>query len=265
VVNSKWPGTPIIKWDGKGYARTPPNVTGDNGKYDTHGTITDPGIHNHINYLDYQVWQYRNKLKEMGIEKDTVFIFCADNGTSGYGKNSGERQKGCHVPMIIYAPGMKKHGEQDILVNISDILPTLADLTGVTLPADYEINGESLVPFLFTSKPEHRKWIYAYRGPEQLIRGTKVLKDGKDKWWYVSDDPADLISFTQLTDWGAVSEAHREERETLLKILPKFDLYETEYNAPGVLSPPNKPRKKLGLVESLSPRARQGGRASDEY
>jgi arylsulfatase A-like enzyme len=76
--------------------------------------VTEPGIQSHINYLDYQMWLYRNKLKEMGIEDNTVVIFCADNGTSGYGKNSHDRQKGVHVPMMIFAPGMTKHGEQDV-------------------------------------------------------------------------------------------------------------------------------------------------------
>jgi len=222
---SKWPGTPVINWDGSRYARTQPNVTGDRGVYDTHGTVTEPGIHNHVNYLDYQVWLYREKLKEMGIEENTVLIFCADNGTSGYGKGSGDRQKGTHVPLIIYAPGMKKHGRQDVLVNMSDMLPTIAELAGVDLPPDYEINGESLVPFLFADKPTHRDWIYGYRGGEQIIRGSKVLKDGRDKWWDVSSEPSDLISFSQIKDWKNVSAAHRAERDKLKRILPRFDLH----------------------------------------
>jgi arylsulfatase A-like enzyme len=48
-----YPGTPKIEWDGEKYLRTKPKVTGDKGVYNTHGTVTDPGIHHHINYLDY--------------------------------------------------------------------------------------------------------------------------------------------------------------------------------------------------------------------
>ena len=55
--------------------RTQPHITGDKGVYDTHGTVTQPGIQSHINYLDYQMWLYRNKLKEMGIEDNTVVVF----------------------------------------------------------------------------------------------------------------------------------------------------------------------------------------------
>lgn len=238
--DSSWPGTPKIKWDGKKYTRSEPNVTGDNGVYDTHNSITESGIHNHINYIDYQIWQYQQKLKEMGVADNTVIIVCADNGTGGYGKNSGEKQKGCHIPMIIYAPGMKKHGKQDVLMSVADVLPTIADLVGFKIPADYKIDGESVVPFLFTDKPKHRDWIYTQRGPEQIIRGTKVLKDGRDKWWNVAEDPSDLISFSEIKSWGAVSESHREEREKLITKLPQFDSYYDEYNAPGVDKDPGK-------------------------
>lgn len=231
---SKWPGTPVVKWDGKKYNRTEPNITGDKGVYDTHGTVTPPGIHHHVNYIDYQMWLYRNKLEELGIADNTVIIFCADNGTSGYGKASGLIQKGCHIPMIIYAPGMTKHGKQDVLMSVADILPTIADLVGYEIPADYKIDGESMVPFLYTDKPEHREWIYTQRGPEQLIRGSKVLKDGRGKWFDVSQPVADLISFAEIKDWNDVLEVHREEREKLVKLLPQYDLYFDEHGAPGV-------------------------------
>lgn len=241
-----WPGTPKIHWDGKKYTRTEPNVTGDNGVYDAHGTITEPGMHSHINYIDYQLWQYQQKLEEMGVADNTVIIFAADNGSAKYGKNSGDSQKGCHVPMIIYAPGMTKHGEQDVLVSITDIMPTIADLTGFEIPDDYEVNGQSLVPFLFTDKPSHREWLYTQRGPEQLVRGEHVLKDGRDKWWDAASYPADLISFAEIKEWSSVAEGYRAESKKLMKLLPQFDRYYDEYNAPGVPGQSKANAKKYG-------------------
>jgi arylsulfatase A-like enzyme len=230
---SKWPGTPVIHWDGEKYVRTNPKIAGDAGDYDTHGTVTGPGIHNHVNYLDYQVWQYQQKLKNLGIADNTIFIFCSDNGTSGYGKNSTDRQKGVHVPMIISAPGLTKRGEQNVLVNLCDILPTIAELTGIELPSAYEMNGESLVPFLFSDQATHREWLYGYKDKEQIIRGTKVMRDGRGKWWDVSSTPDDLISFPMITDWEKVSAEHRAEREKLDAILPAFSQQKNGRNAPG--------------------------------
>ncbi|MFD2256642.1 sulfatase-like hydrolase/transferase [Luteolibacter algae] len=238
-----WPGTPKVKWDGKKYIRTEPTITKTADGYDT-SSITEQGIHHHINYLDYQVWLYQNKLEEMGIAENTVLIFCADNGTSGYGKSSKDRQKGCHVPFIIYAPGMTKHGKQDVLLNLTDLLPTIADLGGYSLPKGYEINGESMVPFLYTDKPDLRDWVYAYNGASQLIRGKKVLKDGNEKWWDVDNIPEDLISFDEIKDWNSVSETHRSERDKLEKILPDFDLHEKEHDDPNLPEAAKKPSDK---------------------
>ena len=78
------------------------------------------------------------------------------------------------------------------MVNLSDMLPTIAEITGAELPGDYEITGESLVPFLFTDKATHREWSYAYSDDRQIIRGTKVLKDGNKKWWDVSSEPDNI-------------------------------------------------------------------------
>lgn len=257
---SSWPGTPVIRWDGEHYSRTEPHITGDRGEYETHGTVTEPGMHKHIEYLDFQMWQYRNKLQQLGIADNTVVIFCADNGSGGYGKNSIDRQKGTHVPLIIYAPGMTKQGKQDVLVNMSDMLPTIAELTGAQIPSDYEINGESLVPFLFTDKPTHRQWIYAYSRGKQIIRGARVMKDGRDKWWDVTSKPDDLISFTQIKDWSTVSQQHRTERDLLNNVLPRFDLHATEHDAPGLESNRNqaKPRRQNRPTQNknLSKRAK---------
>jgi len=143
-----------------------------------------------------------------------------------------DQQRGVHVPLIIYVPGMTKQGKQKIILSLTDILPTLADIMGVKIPDNYPLDGQSLWPYLTTAKNDHHDWIYSYKKGAQLIRGHKVLRDGNGKWWDVSKLPDDHMSFPEITDWGRVSELHREEREMLLNILPKMDLYQTEYNAP---------------------------------
>ena len=235
---SKWPNTPIVKWDGKKYTRTSPKITGDNGKYETYGTVTEPGIHNHVNYIDFQVWQYFEKFKELGIDDNTIFIFTADNGTSGYGKNQPTQQRGCHVPFMVYAPGLTKKGEQDILVSLADVLPTVAEVMGFSFPEDYKLDGISLAPYLFGKQNTHRDWLYTYRGPEQFVRGKSLLKDGTNKWWDVSGNPADLTSYKEVKNWPEASQGLNEEKNQLIKVLPQYDLYYDEYNAPGVTKEP---------------------------
>ncbi len=247
-----WVGTPVVKWDGERYHRTEPKITGDDGVYETNNTVTEDGMHSHVEYIDYQIWCYLEKLKAMGLEKDTIIIIAADNGTGGYGKGISEGQKGTHVPFILYAPGVEstKTGEQDILLNISDVFPTLAEIMGVEIPTDYEINGESFWPWFTTDREQHRDWIYAYRGPEQLIRGHRVMKDGQDVWWDVSgEEPADLISYPVIKKLKKTSPENQAEAKALQKILPRFDNYFTEHGAPGMKRPANVNMKKYRRKE----------------
>ncbi|MBB6429839.1 sulfatase-like hydrolase/transferase [Algisphaera agarilytica] len=234
-AGNKLPGTPVIEWDGSAYTRTEPKITGDNGVYDTHGTVTGPGMYSHVEYLDYQTWLYLQKLEELGQLDNTLVIFTSDNGTWGYGKHSHDRQKGTHVPFIVYAPGLglTKQGKQDVLLTLADMLPTLAEVMGVEPPEGYELHGESFWSFLTTDQADHRDWVYSYKGALQLIRGKHVLKDGYDKWWDVSEIPDDLISFPQIKDWSKVSDAHRAERDLFVNdIMPRYDNHATERDAP---------------------------------
>ncbi|WP_017445607.1 sulfatase-like hydrolase/transferase [Gayadomonas joobiniege] len=221
-ANSSWPGTPKIHWDGQKYTRTEPNITGDKGLYDTHGTVTPPGMHHHINYIDFQIWQYIQKFKKMGVLENTIFIITADNGSGGYGKNSPDRQKGTHVPMIIYAPNMTKQGRQDVLASIADIWPTLADLVGFEPPEGYRYDGESLVPFLFADKKFHRDWVYSYQGRKQIIRGRQVMRDGNQRWWDVSNEVSDYISYPLIKNWQQATPSQKAEKAKLNNILPIY-------------------------------------------
>lgn len=223
----KWPGTPKINWDGTGYSRITPKITKENGSFNTHETVTETGIHRHIEYLDYQVWLYLKKLKSLGITDNTVIVLTADNGTSGYGKHQHIQQRGTHVPFIVYAPGqnLTKQGKQDVLVSIADVMPTLADIFKTEIPADYRIHGQSLWPYLTTGKTKHREYLYSYKGPRQLTRGHYVMKDGNDKWWDVASTPSDLTNFKEIKDWSKVSIAHRKERDLLNSLIPQFNNY----------------------------------------
>ncbi len=247
----KLPPTPKLIWDGQKYTRTQPNITGEKGVYDAHGTITKPGLASHLAYLDYHLWQYTQKLKEIGEYENTIFIFSGDNGTGGYGKGSVECEKGVNVPMIIYAPGMNltKQGVQNIIMDYTDLLPTFADIVGTKLPKDAVLDGQSLMPYLTTKTTEHRDFIYSYRSGLQLIRGKKVLRDGYGTWYDVENIPANLDGFNKITDWSKVSAEHRAERDKLEAILPKYDLYFSEYNGPNgtgkpVMKPGYKPHIK---------------------
>ncbi len=120
-------------------------------------------------YIDVLVGRIIAKVTDLGLADRTVIIFCGDNGTAVTAKSRGV-ERGSHVPFVAWGAGIKKRGATDELMDFSDVLPTLCEIAGATIPTDYHIDGKSLVPFLSGKSESHRPWIYSCIGTTQLVR-----------------------------------------------------------------------------------------------
>ena len=142
-----------------------------------------------VTLLDRQVGEIVAKLKELGIEKNTLIIFTSDNGPHqeggadpdyfdsngplrGYKRDLYEG--GIRVPMIACWPGTIKAGTTTGHVSAFwDVMPTLAALAGTTPPGG--IDGISFLPTL-TSRGEQPRHDYLYwefheaEGSQALLR-----------------------------------------------------------------------------------------------
>jgi arylsulfatase A-like enzyme len=241
-----WPGTPVIEWrDGRYARKNPKHVPLGDGRYRLEN-ITPQGLSYHVEYLDYMLWQYTEKLKAMGELENTVIIFTADNGTqdnaNNWGKARIERQQGMQVPLLVYAPGVGNlvQGRQNICADFTDILPTLADIMGFDFSVGCDKpDGKSLWPYLTGKSKSHRDWIYAMRIDAQMIRNDKVLRDGRGIWYDARRCPGDYDTFTRLDDLpnGEYKDTLLAEKKKLEPLLATFDLYNTDSEAP--LPPPD--------------------------
>ncbi len=121
-----------------------------------------------ITNIDDNMARLRTKLKELGIEDNTILIFMTDNGTSGgcsldrgqfvkEGYNAGMRgmkgseyDGGHRTPLFMHWPAGGFTGGQDVnqLTANIDVLPTLIDLCGIRKPEGVEFHGVSLKPLL---------------------------------------------------------------------------------------------------------------------
>ncbi|HWB00134.1 MAG TPA: arylsulfatase, partial [Pirellulales bacterium] len=124
-----------------------------------------------VTMVDRQVGEVLALLKELGIDQNTLVFFSGDNGGNDY-FNSAEYPRGVHlankhpqtgvefrgtkgtlyegglrVPFVARWPGKIAPGRtSDFLGYFPDVLPTIAELTGASAPAD--IDGISFVPEL---------------------------------------------------------------------------------------------------------------------
>ncbi len=137
--------------------------------YQGNKDIPNANFYGMIANIDYNMGLLRQKLDELELAENTILIFMTDNGTSAgakfkglnseavVGYNAGMRGKkssvydgGHRVPFFIYWPKGGLTGGEDIetIGAHIDVLPTLADLCGVTVGEGYDLDGISLKPLL---------------------------------------------------------------------------------------------------------------------
>jgi arylsulfatase A-like enzyme len=125
-------------------------------------------------YIDVCVGQIVETVERLGLHDRTMIIFTSDNGTAVTAKTRAV-ERGARVPFVVYGGGIKKRGETQELMDLSDVLPTMLDYAGVRLPSGYEIDGQSLMPFLQGETDSHREWIYSYIATSQMMRTKRWL------------------------------------------------------------------------------------------
>jgi arylsulfatase len=106
-----------------------------------------------IEEIDWSVGEVRKALERNGLARDTLVIFTSDNGPwLSYGDHAGSAgplregkgtcwEGGTRVPCILWWPGrIPANTTSDQMVMTIDLFPTIAKLTGATLP-DHKIDG----------------------------------------------------------------------------------------------------------------------------
>ena len=110
-----------------------------------------------IESVDDSVASVLNTLEELKLADDTIVIFYSDNGGFG-GATSNHPLRGAkgmlyeggiREPLTIRWPGGAAAGSvcHEPVIGV-DLYPTLLELTGTPQPADYELDGTSLVRLL---------------------------------------------------------------------------------------------------------------------
>jgi arylsulfatase A-like enzyme len=148
-----------------------------------------------ITLMDSDIGRIRQKLEELGIDKNTLIIFTSDNGPHAEGENNpkyfnssgglrGQKRDlyegGIRVPMIAYWPETIKPGQVSEHVSAFwDVMPTLAEMAGVPIPKN--IDGISFLPTLLGKKQkphDNLYWEFLEQGGKQaaLKYPWKLLK-----------------------------------------------------------------------------------------
>lgn len=101
-----------------------------------------------VSYVDTLIGAILSKLKETGLDKNTIVILVSDHGYdlqehNNWGKWTSYETSG-KVPLIVYNPYNKTKGNTNTLVELVDVYPTLAELCKLNTPNN-TLDGESFV------------------------------------------------------------------------------------------------------------------------
>ena len=113
-----------------------------------------------ISYMDEQVGRVLKALDELGLRENTIVIFSSDHGYLLGHHHKFQKQhlfeESTRVPFILSVPWMtKSHGHaSNKITELVDLYPTLAELAGLTPPAN--LQGQSLLPIL--KNPTTKEW-----------------------------------------------------------------------------------------------------------
>ncbi len=148
--------------------------------------------------LDWSVGQVLDTLDRLNLARNTLFIFSSDNGPvvdDGYRDQATELlgdhkpagplrggkysayDGGTRVPFLVRWPGHVKPGTSDAPVCQSDLLASLADLTGRKLPASAAPDSWDVLPALLGQSRQGRPHIVEHASALSLIEGDwKVIE-----------------------------------------------------------------------------------------
>ena len=144
-----------------------------------------------IEEIDSGVGQILDKLRDLGIDKDTLVVYTSDNGPWKLKGNATDKVKGnmnrniggsalplkgykfskneggMRVPTVMWWPGRIPAGKdcREVTGTI-DLLPTIAAISGACLP-EKKIDGKSIVPLLEGTegaKSPHEAYYYRTQG-----------------------------------------------------------------------------------------------------
>ncbi len=178
-----------------------------------------------VEYMDKLIGGLVAELDRLGLRENTVIFFTGDNGTGGDGKSTAT-ERGARVPMIVNGPGIvKARGTTLALTDLSDVVPTVAELSGAKLPTDRPIDGKSYAAFLRGETDRTREWIFAFQADRRILRTERwLLEDNSPLHWGQLFDCGDHRGGTGYKDVTAADttevRAIKAQFNALLETLP---------------------------------------------
>jgi len=148
--------------------------------------------------IDWNVGRVLRKLEELNLADNTIVIYFSDNGPNSWRWNGGMKGRkgstdegGVRVPCTICWPGhIKPKTKISQIAGAIDLLPTLADITGIPIVGTKPLDGVSIKPLLLQ---EVENWpdrmIFSHQNGRVSVRTQRYRLDHIGKLFDMEADP----------------------------------------------------------------------------
>ena len=186
-----------------------------------------------LEYLDHLLGKIMGAVELAGLDRETIVVFTGDNGTSPYGKCRFEDERGPRVPFVVWGPGrVKARPMSDVLIDFTDILPTLAELGGGTLPTDGRLDGHGFAPYLTGQPFKERETIFCQFYDGQWVRDQRYLRDARGDYYDCGTNRDETKGYRKMT--------MQSDPETLPQVRQRFKAVLDRYPVPDTKAAPQR-------------------------
>ncbi|MBC7330505.1 sulfatase-like hydrolase/transferase [bacterium] len=165
-----------------------------------------------ITLLDHQIGRIMEKLRELGIEDDTLIVYTTDHGDmcGGHGmmdKHFVMYEDVVHVPLIMRYPPLLPKGKvcEEFVINEIDLATTFLSLAGLLIPDTFI--GKDLMKIARGEEKGRDDVLSIYHGAQLGSWTQRMVRDrewkyvwnasGEDELYNLKEDPGELRNLAQ--------------------------------------------------------------------
>ncbi|MBI4877358.1 MAG: arylsulfatase [Acidobacteria bacterium] len=148
--------------------------------------------------IDWNVGRVLAKLNELKLADDTIVLYFSDNGPNSWrwndnmkGRKGSVDEGGVRAPLLIRWPGqIRPKTRIPQIAGAIDLLPTLADLTGVPVASAKPLDGKSVKPLLMgQTQGWPDRMIFSLQQKRISVRTQQYRLDPAGKLYDMQADP----------------------------------------------------------------------------
>jgi arylsulfatase A-like enzyme len=169
-----------------------------------------------ITGVDQQFGRIVDALDKAGLAENTIVVFTADHGNClgihGHMTKNVPEEESMRVPLLIRYPGKLRPRQDDLLISVPDMYPTLLDLMGLAEHVPPDVDGISHAELLLTGEGRRpTSQLYLWVPCEQPSLGRRGVRTkqhtlvvdrmpGKDAQVLLYDNVADPYQLKNLAE-----------------------------------------------------------------